>query len=165
MGLQAHKNRESVVYKGVSYYRYPDSKRRTHRTYYLGGAKWKVSAKYLHRKMWEDVYGEIPKGFIVHHKDGDSSNNTIENLEIMSRKHHMELHMQEVERREDLREMMIINKAKVLKALKDYHKNKVAKEYVCVVCHSLFNSFSKQAKYCSKKCKWTIDNKKAWNKV
>ena len=78
--MEQTKNRETVIYAGVEYHRYPDAKRETHRTYYMGGAKWKKSAKYLHRKIWEDNFGEIPKGFVIHHKDGNRSNNTIENF-------------------------------------------------------------------------------------
>ena len=35
---------------------------------------------------------EIPKGFIVHHKDGNKTNNCILNLQLMSLSEHMRLH-------------------------------------------------------------------------
>jgi len=47
---------------------------------------------YLHRTVWESVYGSIPKGFDIHHKDFDKSNNSIDNLEMLSTKDHLELH-------------------------------------------------------------------------
>jgi hypothetical protein len=39
-----------------------------------------------HRRVWEETFGPIPKdadgiSFDVHHKDGNPSNNVIENLE------------------------------------------------------------------------------------
>lgn len=48
--------------------------------------------KLLHRVIWEDNYGEIPKGYVVHHKDEDKLNNDIENLELMSLKEHGSMH-------------------------------------------------------------------------
>lgn len=35
---------------------------------------------------------EIPKGFVIHHKDFDPHNNAIENLELLSNSEHMKLH-------------------------------------------------------------------------
>ena len=48
--------------------------------------------KYIHRIVWEENFGKIPSGLIVHHKNGDKSDNRIENLEIMSRAEHQKLH-------------------------------------------------------------------------
>lgn len=48
--------------------------------------------KLLHRVIWEEHYGEIPKGYVVHHKDGNKLNNDIENLELMSLKEHGNMH-------------------------------------------------------------------------
>jgi len=36
-----------------------------------------------------------PKGFVVHHKDGDYTNNDISNLEIMTQSKHVALHNKE----------------------------------------------------------------------
>ena len=50
--------------------------------------------KYLHRLIFEDFYGEIPEGCVVHHKDENPSNNCILNLQLMDntthKKHHKE---------------------------------------------------------------------------
>jgi hypothetical protein len=48
--------------------------------------------RYLHRVIWEENFGKIPSGLIVHHKNGDKTDNRIENLEIMSRAEHNKLH-------------------------------------------------------------------------
>lgn len=37
------------------------------------------------RHVWEQVYGEIPKGYIIRHKDGNKFNDKIGNLECISR--------------------------------------------------------------------------------
>lgn len=39
----------------------------------------------LHRILWEDAHGEIPKGRVVVFRDGDSLNCCIENLELITR--------------------------------------------------------------------------------
>lgn len=49
--------------------------------------------KYLHRLIFEDFYGAIPNDCIIHHKDKNSLNNCLINLQIKNRKNHMSLHM------------------------------------------------------------------------
>jgi len=39
---------------------------------------------FLHRVIWEQEHGEIPKDHVIHHIDGNSLNNNIENLECVS---------------------------------------------------------------------------------
>ena len=41
-----------------------------------------------HRFVWENHYGSIPEGWIVHHLNGNRSDNRIENLVAMPRKRH-----------------------------------------------------------------------------
>lgn len=42
----------------------------------------------IHRLVAETFIGEIPKGYQVHHKDGNKQNNVVENLEILSSMEH-----------------------------------------------------------------------------
>lgn len=42
----------------------------------------------LHCYVWEKYNGKIPKGFDIHHKDLDKTNNSIENLEIITHSEH-----------------------------------------------------------------------------
>ena len=42
----------------------------------------------LHRDLWESIYGAIPEGYDIHHKDGDKQNNVIENLQCLSKADH-----------------------------------------------------------------------------
>ena len=42
---------------------------------------------YLHRKIWEDHYGEIPKGKVIDHINGNTLDNRIENLQCITQAH------------------------------------------------------------------------------
>lgn len=42
----------------------------------------------IHRLVAENFIGKIPKGYQVHHIDGNKQNNRVENLEIISTKEH-----------------------------------------------------------------------------
>jgi hypothetical protein len=46
----------------------------------------------LHRYIWEKYNGPIPCGMYVHHKDKNTENNNIENLELISSIEHTRLH-------------------------------------------------------------------------
>ena len=51
-----------------------------------------------YRKIWESVYGEIPKdefgrSYEIHHMDGNRKNNSIENLQCVSIEEHYNIHL------------------------------------------------------------------------
>jgi predicted DNA-binding protein YlxM (UPF0122 family) len=46
----------------------------------------------LHRYLYERYIGEIPDGAVVHHKDGNKQNNSLENLELMEFGQHSSMH-------------------------------------------------------------------------
>lgn len=48
--------------------------------------------KLLHRLIWEKNYGEIPDGYVIHHKDEDKTNNCVLNLQLMTKEEHRSLH-------------------------------------------------------------------------
>ena len=72
--------RESIEYRGKMYHRYPESKRPHLRNYYWHHGKWKEPPVALHKQVYIDIYGPIPEGMQIHHKDGDFLNNSPENL-------------------------------------------------------------------------------------
>ena len=49
--------------------------------------------KLLHRLIYEEIYGSIPKGYAIHHIDGDKTNNNPGNLMLLSKSNHHSLHM------------------------------------------------------------------------
>jgi hypothetical protein len=48
----------------------------------------------IHRKVWIENNGEIPKGYIIHHKDGNKYHNDLDNLELLTYKEHRNIHSQ-----------------------------------------------------------------------
>jgi len=48
--------------------------------------------KYYHQYIWEKAYGEIPKGYCLHHINLNKLDNRLENLQIMPIKKHHQLH-------------------------------------------------------------------------
>ena len=48
--------------------------------------------QFEHRLVWEAHYGPLPDGMQIHHKDGDKTNNAIENLMAVTPKDHRRYH-------------------------------------------------------------------------
>lgn len=68
--------------------------------YYLCGFYFQKRGKRLHRTVWETLNGSIPKGYHVHHVDGDRSNNQPQNLQLMLGTDHLSEHMADPARKE-----------------------------------------------------------------
>ena len=51
-----------------------------------------VKGNYTYYKVWEKYCGKKPRGFDLHHIDGNRSNNAIENLLLLPRKLHNDYH-------------------------------------------------------------------------
>ncbi len=46
----------------------------------------------LHRLIWEDSYGAVPYGWVVHHCDGNKLHNGLDNLVALPEAYHNDLH-------------------------------------------------------------------------
>lgn len=83
---------ETHSYGGHEWSRYPRSRHASQRRYfrrYLGKGKGVVL---LHRAMWEDARGPIPKGFQVHHVNRDHNRNELANFELVGFAEHNAQH-------------------------------------------------------------------------
>lgn len=60
------------------------------------------SGEMLHRAIWKKYKGDIPKGYVIHHKDHNPDKNSIENLECIQVSEHQRMHA--LERAEQSRE-------------------------------------------------------------
>ncbi len=73
---------EAAEFNGEVYRRYPKSKHLNMRRYF-GRGRTGQSLEYLHRAVWEYHHGPIPVNYDIHHKDGDTLNNMLDNLECL----------------------------------------------------------------------------------
>ena len=126
--------------------------------------------KRLHVYIYEKYNGPIPKGYEVHHIDHNKDNNEIENLILLTRKQHNELHKKEMteELKQKLRDNL--NKNARPKA-NEWHKSEKGKEwhkkhyedmkeklykkynFKCLQCGVEFESTVITSKFCSNACK------------
>ena len=160
------KEDEMVTYEQGGKYAYFNGKRyaKDEKTgYYLNS----TIRERLHRAVYKFVYGEIPKGFHVHHIDHDKSNNEPENLMLIEKCEHSKLHGSELtnERREALRK----NLAKTARPkASEWHKSEAGREWHrthnaipkidvvmnCLYCGKRFETvYHGNNKFCSNACK------------
>lgn len=161
---------EVVVFNGRRYRRYPNAKQATHRKYFSR------SGALLHRDIWEFHNGTIPAGHQIHHKNGDPSDNRLENLECVSVSDHKERHKEEIIQRgqseQSIKHLEAIRRlAAVWHASPEgieWHKkhaaNSIAKRdpkwrdkkpwltVACEVCKKIFETKNTRKSICSTAC-------------
>lgn len=154
MGIKTIK----VEYGGVLWTRYPSSKRRTHRVYYQRHEKWKEPPVFLHRRIYEDNYGPIPDGYHVHHKDGNTENNSPENLEALSPEEHSKITIQEFLSDEERKKKAFSHRKspEYRRKASVSQKNRRKIESTCELCGEKFLT------RCHTKIRWCPECKKMW---
>jgi HNH endonuclease len=83
-----------MVWNGRRYRRHPNSPHRQHRLYWMAAT---APRAYLHRDIYESVHGPVPSGWHVHHINGQTLDNRVENLAAIEGRLHSSLHYQERE--------------------------------------------------------------------
>ena len=168
---------ELIEYNSKTYRRYKKSEYRQHRVYFQRFNSKKQSVDYLHRIIWVDKNGEVPKNCHIHHIDENTLNNDISNLECLTRSEHVKKHNDlwnnTTKNLEHLKSIQPLS-AKwhstvegkewhVAQAKQSWVGRKKEKTSVCLVCHKNFLSYIANSKYCSKKCSskyWTRERRK-----
>lgn len=158
---------ERIVFNKIPYRRYPNSPKLELRNYFICSKYKGMKVRRLHQAIWEHYNGPIPEGHHVHHKDGNTLNNDISNLECLSNKEHRRTHWtpEDAERArkmaEDARPLTKAWHASE-EGLKWHSENgrKVwenmpSKTHVCTVCLEKFESRSNRAvvRFCGLNCK------------
>lgn len=85
------------------------------------GCRWK-RWKYYQRYIWEQHYGEIPKGKIIIFLDGDKNNCNIENLVMIDRQEHKLLNQMHLRFNDDELTKTGINIVKLLEKIRKVKK-------------------------------------------
>lgn len=87
---------ESVRFNGIIYRRYPEAKNHTERAYFIPGiADKRRGFGRLHEEIWKAAYGPVPDGHDIHHRDGDSLNNDLSNLQVLTKSEHQKIHTEQ----------------------------------------------------------------------
>src|SRR3954463_11449624 len=85
---------ELVIFNGIKYRRYTESRNWSDRNYFTPHiADKSKGVRRLHEEVWIAHHGAIPPGHHVHHIDGNTANNSHENLACLSPDEHREHHL------------------------------------------------------------------------
>lgn len=139
-------------------------------SYYLCGLYYQRKGRRLHREVWMHHNGDIPKGFHVHHLDGDRSHNDVENLTLLRGSDHLSGHMKQQNRREASARAIEIARVAACKwhgseAGREFHskhgkeswKKRAVQTYICTECGNEFqtkNVYAEgQNRFCSNNCR------------
>lgn len=126
--------------------------------------------KRMHVYVWEHYNGKIPKGYHVHHIDEDKSNNSIENLELLSSSEHLSLHGKE-RAANHYGEMIANLQNNACPQARKWHSSNegrewhrmhykttkekihIKKKFICENCGKEFESSQVRSRFCSNNCK------------
>ncbi|WP_413881402.1 HNH endonuclease [Desulfobacula sp.] len=143
--------------------------------YYLCRKHFQRRGVLLHREVWKWNNGEIPKGYVVHHKDHDSSNNNLENLRLLRRGIHNAYHAKNSDHANWIKAMHKgAKKWHGSENGKDWHKlhyerdckEKMHKKFkkVCEFCGTEFEG-NFCSKFCSNNCKSANRRSKGFDNI
>ena len=163
--IEYNENKTRATFNGRLYYL------RESQGYYYSPRKDKSGLDMLHRMVYIHYNGEIPKGYCIHHKDGNKGNNDISNLECVKRSEHSHYHgVNAPEELAEFRKRNLEENARPAANIwhgsaegREWHKQHYEQmkdklyeevECVCVVCGKTFTAHQKTgSKCCSKACR------------
>lgn len=144
-------------FNGKEYYLYPKEH------YFSKGAN------RLHKIVYESINGKVPKGYQIHHKDHNTWNNNIDNLECVEVNKHLSMHIKE--RIKNNPEWFKLFHKNGIESAKEWHKsnegiewhkqhgklswiNREYKVLICEVCKKEYKTrHAGISKYCHQNCK------------
>lgn len=107
----------------------------------------------LHRIIYEIHHGPIPKGYDIHHKDGNKLNNSIDNLECISHPEHLSIHMKANTERVHKWHKSPEGRRFLGDKSKKLWKKRPIHSLTCLSCGKSFTAIQiDRAKYCDNKC-------------
>jgi hypothetical protein len=150
-----------VKFKGLTYFRYPNSKVLRCKNYFKA-----MGNKMLHLEIYKEFNGPILEGYIVHHLDHNPLNNNPSNLVLVTRAEHNRIHNAERPSsttnseyaRERLREFYHSQEGRALQAkrtaeLWERRRANPGRKVTCVQCGTEFETrCTKPVHYCSNRC-------------
>lgn len=104
------------------------------------------TTKLLHRVVWESYNGKIPKGFHIHHKDGNKDNNDISNLEMISAREHLSNHGKK--NFNSKKDFFLSHLNKIQELAKDWHSSDEGREWHSAHAKAVFESMPYVKKNC-----------------
>lgn len=158
-----------VVYKGEKFWLQSSGR------YYQSGRK-DAPERLLHRRIWQDIFGFVPAGYHVHHKNGDWTDNALSNLECLLASEHQRNHLAERIANGTFPEAAV-GLAKAREAAKVWHaspegiawhvkhghatwQKRKQVTLSCFVCYGLFLTYWSDSKFCSKSCQQKLGYQK-----
>lgn len=99
-----------------------------------------------HRVIWKKAFGRIPKGYDIHHKNGDTMDNRITNLVMLSHLVHTRLHHPSFIRLPDGRWFKRCSACRKVKLLIDFYRinGQTSRDHHLSWCKACFSVYHKR---------------------
>lgn len=125
-------------------------------TYYKDKSGHYCTQVQIHRDIWRYYFGEIPENIHIHHRDHNSENNSIENLQPLTPSQHSRLHNED---KFYIRDCPVCGKNFSTKIIGDIYCSNACREKAseitnyCKFCGKFFPSSQRfKGGFCSKTC-------------
>src|SRR6266566_121909 len=156
---------ETIIFNGIKFRRYPESRHRSTRVYYRpGGTDAEQGIQSLHQEVWKAANGPIPTKHDIHHRDKNPLNNNLSNLECLPESAHHRIHARVYD------EQAAKHLAAIRPLAAQWHASEIGREWhrqharkswnqrmprkrTCAQCGNGFESTAGRSKFCTNACK------------